>query len=164
MSLADQAEGETTVMGGASRWLYWPAAFRYYLEAPIIGKGYASFSYIYHNGSERPGGHPHNVVLQTAAELGTVGLVLFFVFVWSGLRHSSLRRLRTDPLMVCVLAYFIAAMQNSMFAKELTGGRKLFFAVSLFAIPVATRAVRSIRAGAGANVRLPLSQPQQLGP
>ena len=42
--------------------------------------------------------------------------------------------------MVCVLAYFITAIQGSMFAKELTGGRKMFFAVALFAIPAASRA------------------------
>lgn len=140
IQLADQAEGEQGVEG-ASRWLYWPAAIRFFLDAPIIGNGFNSFSNLFHKGSERPGGHPHNVVLQIAAELGLVGLILFGVFVWSGLRHATLRRLRDDPLMVCVLAYFITAIQNAMFAKELTGARKLFFAVALFAIPAATRAV-----------------------
>ena len=140
MKLADQAEGEQGVQG-ASRWLYWPAAIRFWLEAPIIGNGFNSFSSLFHKGSERFGGHPHNVILQTAAELGLVGLVLFGAFVWSGLRHAKLQRLRDDPLMVCVLAYFITAIQNSMFAKELTGGRKLFFAVALFAIPAAGSAV-----------------------
>lgn len=144
VQLADQAEGERGVEG-ASRWIYWPAAVRFYLEAPVIGKGFASFSYVFHDGAERPGGHPHNVVLETAAELGTVGLVLFFVFVWTGLRHATMRRLREDPLMVCVLGYFITAIQNSMFAKELTGGRKLFFAVALFAVPVAGHAVAALR-------------------
>ena len=143
--MADQAEGERGVEG-ASRWIYWPAAVRFYLEAPIIGKGFASFSYVFHDGSERAGGHPHNVVLETAAELGTIGLIFFFLFVWTGLRHATMRRLREDPLMVCVLGYFIAAMQNSMFAKELTGGRKLFFAVALFAVPVAGSAVSALRA------------------
>ena len=146
VTLADQAEGEKGVTG-ASRWLYWPAAVRYYLESPIIGYGFASFSYVFHNGSERQGGHPHNVVLETAAELGTVGLVLFFLFVWSGVRHVSLRRLRKDPLMVCVLAYFLTAIQGSMFAKELAGGRKLFFAVALFAVPAAGHALRAARSG-----------------
>lgn len=144
VQLADQAEGERGVEG-ASRWIYWPAAVRFYLEAPVIGKGFASFSYVFHDGAERPGGHPHNVVLETAAELGTVGLVLFFVFVWTGLRHATMRRLREDPLMVCVLGYFITAIQNSMFAKELTGGRKLFFAVALFAVPMAGRAASALR-------------------
>ena len=155
VQLADQAEGERGVEG-ASRWLYWPAAVRYYLQSPILGKGFASFSYVFHDGAERPGGHPHNVVLETAAELGTIGLVLFFLFVWSGLRHATLRRLRQDPLMVCVLAYFITAIQNSMFAKELTGGRKLFFAVALFAVPAAGAAVAAVRSrhlpGAGVPV------------
>ena len=140
IKLADQAEGDRAVTG-ASRWLYWPAAIKFFLDAPIIGNGFNSFSNLFHKGSERPGGHPHNVILQIAAELGLVGLVLFGIFVWSGLRHATLRRLRDDPLMVCVLAFFITAIQNSMFAKELTGARKLFFAVALFAVPAATRAV-----------------------
>ncbi len=146
VTLADQAEGEKGVTG-ASRWLYWPAAVRYYLESPIIGYGFASFSYVFHSGSERPGGHPHNVVLETAAELGTIGLILFFLFVWSGVRHASLRRLGKDPLMVCVLAYFLTAIQSSMFAKELAGGRKLFLAVALFAVPAASHALRAARSG-----------------
>jgi O-antigen ligase len=144
MALAEQAEGERGVEG-ASRWLYWPAAVRFFLDAPIVGYGFASFSSIYHKGAEKPGAHPHNVVLEIAAELGTIGLILFFAFVWSGVRHASLRRLREDPLMVCVLAYFIAAIQNAMFAKELTGGRKLFFAVALFAVPAARQAMRAVR-------------------
>ncbi|MGD9508842.1 MAG: O-antigen ligase family protein [Geminicoccaceae bacterium] len=150
MALAEQAEGERGVEG-ASRWAYWPAAVRFFLDAPIVGHGFASFSILFHKGAEKPGAHPHNVVLETAAELGTVGLLLFFAFIWSGLRLASLRRLRTDPLMVCVLAYFIAAIQNSMFAKELTGGRKLFFAVALFAVPAATRAIRAVRPASRAD-------------
>ena len=139
MTIAEQAEGERAVEG-ASRWEFWPAAVRFWLDAPLIGNGFASFSTLFHKGLELRGAHPHNVVLQIAAELGLVGLVLFGVFVWSGLRHAGLRRLRDDPLMVCVLAYFITAIQGSMFAKELTGGRKMFFAVALFAIPAASRA------------------------
>ena len=139
MTIAEQAEGERAVEG-ASRWEFWPAAVRFWLDAPLIGNGFASFSSMFHKGLELRGAHPHNVVLQIAAELGLVGLVLFGVFVWSGLRHASLRRLRDDPLMVCVLAYFITAIQGAMFAKELTGGRKMFFAVALFAIPAASRA------------------------
>ena len=104
-------------MEGASRWLFWPAAVRFWLDAPSIGNGFASFSFMFHNGLRSSGAHPHNVVLQIAAELGSVGLVLFGVFVWSGVRHAGLRRLRDDPLMVCVLAYFITAIQKPMFAQ-----------------------------------------------
>jgi O-antigen ligase len=142
MVIAEQAEGERGVEG-ASRWLFWPAAVRFWLQSPVVGNGFQSFSYMFHNGSERPGAYPHNVPLQIAAELGLVGLVLMGVFVWSGLRHAGLHRLRTDPLMVCGLAYFMTAIQSSLFGKELTAGRKLFFAVALFAVPAATAAVRS---------------------
>jgi hypothetical protein len=80
-------------------------------------------------------------VLQILAELGVVGLILFGAFVWSALRHASLRRLREDPLMVCVLVYLATGAMGSMFAKELTGGRKLFFAVGLLALRPAAQAV-----------------------
>jgi hypothetical protein len=66
---------------------------------------------------------------------------VFGAFVWSALRHASLRRLREDPLMVCVLVYLATGVMNSMFAKELTGGRKLFFAVGLLALRPAAQAV-----------------------
>jgi O-antigen ligase len=140
IQLFDQAEGEQAVEG-ASRWLYWPAAIRFWLAAPWMGNGFASFSYLYRGGAEYAGGHPHNIVLQILAELGVVGLILFGAFVWTALRHASLRRLREDPLMVCVLVYLATAAMNSMFAKELTGGRKLFFAVSLLALRPVAQAV-----------------------
>jgi O-antigen ligase len=152
MNLLDQAESEDAIQG-ASRWHYWPAAIRFWLDAPWLGNGFASFSYVYHHGGEYPGGHPHNVVLQTLAELGVVGLILFGAFVWSGLRHASLRRLREDPLMVCVLVYLATGMMNSMFAKELTGGRKLFFAVSLLALRPATQAVAARARGRAGEPR-----------
>jgi O-antigen ligase len=142
IQLFESAESDEIVVG-ASRWLYWPAAIRFWLDAPWLGNGFASFSYLYHEGGEYPGGHPHNVVLQILAELGVVGLILFGAFVWSALRHASLRRLREDPLMVCVLIYLATGMMNSMFAKELTGGRKLFFAVGLLALRPATQALAS---------------------
>ncbi len=75
MQIAEQAEGERGVEG-ASRWLFWPAAVRFWLQSPVVGNGFQSFSFMFHNGSERPGAYPHNVPLQIAAELGLVGLVL----------------------------------------------------------------------------------------
>lgn len=145
----EMAESEDQATG-ASRFLYWPAAIRFWMAAPIFGNGYASFSYIYHLGSERPGAHPHNVVLQILAELGLVGFVLFAIFVWTGLRHVTLARLKQDPLLVAALVYLSTAMMNSMFAKELTGGRKLFAAVALLTVPIASKADRALRSRASA--------------
>jgi O-antigen ligase len=52
--LFDQMEGDTAVKG-ASRLIYWPAAIRLWIEAPWIGNGFASFSYLFHHGPEEPG-------------------------------------------------------------------------------------------------------------
>jgi O-antigen ligase len=149
--LFDQMEGSTAVKG-ASRLIYWPAAFRLWTEAPWIGHGFASFSYLFHRGLEEPGAHPHNVVLQILAELGVVGLVLFGLFAWSGLRHARLRRLREDPLMVCVLIYFTTGLMNPLFARELTGGRKLFTIIGLLALQPVAQAVVA-RAGSSRRGR-----------
>jgi O-antigen ligase len=136
--LFSEVEGQTTDEG-ASRLIYWPAAIRMWIDAPWIGHGFASFSYIFRHGAEVDGTHPHNVILEILCELGLVGLAFFGLFVWSGLRHATFTRLRNDPLMVCVVVYLSTAMMNSMFAKELTGGRKLFFAIALFALQPVTR-------------------------
>jgi O-antigen ligase len=149
--LFDQMEGDTAVKG-ASRLIYWPAAIRMWTEAPWIGNGFASFSYLFHHGPEEPGAHPHNVVLQILAELGIVGLILFGVFAWSGLRHAGLQRLREDPLMVCVLIYFTTGLMNPLFARELTGGRKLFTIIGLLALqPVAQAVVERARSGSSSR-------------
>ena len=148
--LFSEVEGQKTDEG-ASRFIYWPAAVRMWIDAPWIGHGYASFSFIFQHGAEVDGAHPHNVLLEILAELGLVGLALFGLFVWSGLRHATRGRLRDDPLMVCVVVYMATAMMNSMFAKELTGGRKLFFALALFALEPASRAVTAQIGGRWAN-------------
>ena len=152
MKLADEAEGDKAVQG-ASRWEYWPAAIRFWLAAPLLGNGYASFSTLYHLGAEKPGAHPHNVILQIMAELGLVGLVLFGLFVWSALRHVTMSRLRQDPLFVAALIYLSTAVMNSMFAKELTGGRKLFAAVALLCVAPAAQIAGPLRRQVSSGLR-----------
>lgn len=145
VKLFNEADNTSMVMG-PSRWRYWPAAFDMWWQAPLLGNGFNSFTVLFRKGVEDPGAHPHNVVLQVMAELGLVGLVLFGLFLWSGLRHLNLKRLRHDPLLVCVLIYFTTGMMNAMFAKELAGGRKLFFLVGLLALQPLARTATPARA------------------
>ena len=55
------------------------------VEKPLAGWGFRasrSMTGSIHNGHEVPVWHPHNVGLEIAMELGTVGLLLIAVFLW----------------------------------------------------------------------------------
>lgn len=140
LKLLSQAENTAMAsVSGPTRWLYWPAAYRFWLDAPLFGHGIASFSYLYLQGVEVAGTHPHNIILEILAELGLVGLILFGLFVWSALRNLSFARLRHDAVLVCVALFLTTGMMSSIFAKELAGGRKLFFVLGLLALRPALR-------------------------
>ena len=124
---------DSAVADGPSRVQYWPAAVQLWLASPWVGQGLASFSMLFY-GREVSGGHPHNFVLEILAEQGLIGLVLFLLFVWSAARQISIRRLRVDPLLLaCVMVATTGAM-SAMFAKDLAGGKKVFFVISLLAL------------------------------
>lgn len=124
--------------GGASgpnRVKYWLTAYKLWLSAPVIGHGLNSFPVLYTVGRNEPqGAHPHNIFLQIACELGVVGLFLIAVFLWMGLRHCTLSRLRRDPLLVCALLFVITSSMSALFGRDLVGARKFFFAVALLAL------------------------------
>ena len=79
-------------------------AYQAYLDHPVFGLGAGQF--LNYNPSEREEAwhQSHNAFLQVASELGTGGLLIFLVIVWSGfaaglqavrmLRRSRLRRTR----------------------------------------------------------------------
>ncbi|MCB1885889.1 MAG: O-antigen ligase family protein [Geminicoccaceae bacterium] len=124
---------DTSVAEGPSRVFYWPAAYRMWLDAPWVGNGLASFSMLFY-GREIEGGHPHNIVLEILAEQGVVGLSFFLVFVWSAARGISFRRLRADPLLLAVIMIATTTAMSALFAKDLAGGKKIFFMIALLAL------------------------------
>ncbi len=124
---------DSAVADGPSRVQYWPAAVQLWLASPWVGQGLAGFSMLFY-GREIAGGHPHNFVLEILAEQGLIGLVLFFVFIWTAARQITIRRLRVDPLLLaCVMVATTGAM-SAMFAKDLAGGKKVFFVIGLLAL------------------------------
>jgi O-antigen ligase len=129
----DEADNPSMIRG-ANRFAYWSAAYQYWLSAPLFGHGLSSFSVLFHGGREVDGTHPHNIILQIAAETGVVGLALFGLFAWAALRNAPYRRLRRDPLLVCALLFVCTSMMAAMFGKDIVGVRRFFFALSLLAL------------------------------
>lgn len=144
LAMAFEEDARAPISLGADRLDYWPAAVAAWLEAPFAGHGISGFN-VWYRGRELEGAHPHNILLQTLAELGLVGFALLLLFFWSGLRNVRLGRLREDPLFALALIFFVTGIMNGMFAKDLAGARKAFFVVGLLALapPVAAVATPS---------------------
>lgn len=84
------SSGTSRLVGGGSyiiRWLEWQKAWRIFLDAPLIGQGWGSYSFNsfwYHDqvatlGDPRENNlfsHCHNLVLQLLAEVGLFGTML----------------------------------------------------------------------------------------
>jgi O-antigen ligase len=131
---SDVESGNTRYLSGADRLQYWQAAWAYFTSAPVFGHGLNSFSVMFRQGAERAGSHPHNIFLQILCEMGVVGLAFWLVFFWTAFRNASFRRLRRDPLMVCVVLFLITSSMSALFGRDIVGVRKFFFAVSLMAL------------------------------
>ncbi len=130
-ALAD-FEGQRVVRG-ANRAIYWPAAVKFWLQAPFLGNGVSSFSVLL-RGAEIPGTYPHNVFLQILAENGLIGLLLLGLPMWVGLRNFFVERLRSDHLYGTALIMFVVAIMNSMFTKDLAHAYKMFLGIGLLAL------------------------------
>jgi O-antigen ligase len=78
----------------------WRAGGQIFLHRPIFGVGAGQFSTAYGltylgEGKHRKWMNPHNLLIQTACELGMVGVVIFGNFLWQiakGIRYVFLRR------------------------------------------------------------------------
>jgi O-antigen ligase len=132
LRLFDQAD-DALLRRGPNRFDYFSGAYQAWLQAPIFGHGLAGFPVVF-CGWDAPGCHPHNVLLQALAEFGLIGLVLFLLFVWMGLRHHTLQRLRHDPLQMTVLMAFIGVLMYALVAADLPVAHRVFFFIGLLPI------------------------------
>jgi O-antigen ligase len=139
--LANQSEN-AEMLGTANRFYYWRRAYEFFTLSPVFGNGLRSFSVMINHGAEIDGSHPHNIILQTLAETGLVGLAFLLLFLFIAIKHASFTRLLHDPLFVCAVLFLITSSMSPMFGRDLAGVRKFFFAVSLLALrpPTGTRA------------------------
>lgn len=95
--------GTLTLEANYDRVAIWKAAFKMWRDHPVLGTGYGSFATVWPQYEPDPAlyGKPtaHNLVLNFAAETGTVGLAAFLAVVGSGLwgLWSRVRSSRGDP-------------------------------------------------------------------
>lgn len=88
-----------------NRYFWWIAAFRMFLENPLVGVGVGNFErYItQYNFTDFHSMYAHNFYLQTLAETGLVGLLLFLILVF-----FILRDLNNDFIFASVLYLLIS--------------------------------------------------------
>lgn len=132
VKLLEQAQ-DPLLRTNANRFDYYAGAYRAWLDAPFFGQGLQGFA-IYFCGREDPGCHPHNVLLQTLADFGLVGLFLFAALVWTAARHLTLRRLRQDLLMTILLLPCSVILIYAMVAANLPVDHRVFFFIGLLAL------------------------------
>lgn len=126
-------EKDNAVVGGATRIRYFPAAYDYWLQAPIFGHGIGSFSLKF-LGFEQAGAYPHNIFLEIFCELGIVGFVLFLYFAYAASPRATFSGLRNDPLMLTVFMLVIMALMNAMVSSNIAGNRLVFLFLSMMAV------------------------------
>lgn len=131
--LIDQSGQLDNVRIGYDRFVYYPAAFRLWMQSPIIGNGIGSWS-IYMFGAERPNSYPHNIVLQIMSETGLIGAILFAGFVWVSLRNVGVTRLRRDDLLQCVVLLLPTVLIAAMVSGDLSANRRVFLVLALMAL------------------------------
>lgn len=101
-----------------------------WLERPIRGHGIGSYAAL----TETVHQYPHNVVVETLAELGLVGFGLAALIVLPPLFASLAARFRGGNAMYSALvALFVFMFLNACFSFDLHSNRQLFFAVGLMA-------------------------------
>lgn len=118
---------------GANRFDYFRGAWQAWLDAPALGQGLYGFASFF-CGYDLPGCYPHNAFLHVLADFGAIGLVLFLVFLFSGIRHLTMDRLRDDPLMFILGMGFVAMLFQVMVAADTATAYPFFFFLGLLAL------------------------------
>ncbi|MCD4781645.1 MAG: O-antigen ligase family protein [Candidatus Omnitrophica bacterium] len=107
----------------SSRLIYWDEAIRIVRDYPLLGVGLNAYSKVgpaYKTNLHGSGGYPHNCYLQTAAEIGILGCLVFLWMMWR-LIKSSIRFIRnsnhlTDAnLQLGIIAGLIGLWVHSFF-------------------------------------------------
>jgi O-antigen ligase len=127
-----QAENTDMILG-ANRFDYFAAAMDYIAQSPLIGHGVRSFTVLY-RGFELEGVQPHNIFLELLSDTGLIGFAAFGILLFMALRPLTLRRLRTDPLLLCVAMLFTGRMTAAMFGQDLSFQNMLFLTIGLLAL------------------------------
>ncbi|QVK17134.1 O-antigen ligase family protein [Mycoplasmatota bacterium] len=81
-------------------------------QGPIFGQGIKSSEYMINHYLHRPYAHYHNFLLQIAATLGIVGLILFTVIVYHWVKILNKRN---NSLILCIVCSIIGVLTHQLF-------------------------------------------------
>jgi O-antigen ligase len=99
-------------------------------QSPFVGRGIGAYPVL--EGWPDAKGYPHNLIFETLAELGLVGVVLLGTIHLVALRAlGSLRSIRGDPWRILVLMLFVNAFLNAMLTEDIVGNRLVFAILGL---------------------------------
>ena len=140
---------------GSGRTNLWGFAFDYFKHHPIIGAGYgnwklASIPYEkYYSDDYIVAYHCHNDFLETSAELGIIGLLLYLsiylVIFFTQLKHilnkqsSTQQRLMAAVGIFCLTAYFVDATFNFPVERTIIQVNFAFMAALVFILPTTAK-------------------------
>ena len=110
----------------------WRHAVAYWVERPLVGHGVGAWPILYLGQDHRH--YPHSIILELLVEFGLVGLGLFAALVLVLAWPVSLRRLREDPALMCVLMLCMNTFINAMSTGDLADNRNLFAMLGLLAM------------------------------
>jgi O-antigen ligase len=120
----------TAEEGGQSQRLeFWRRTWHLWLEQPVLGSGVGSWPVRYFGLDVNR--HPHNLILEVLVEFGLIGLVLLAGLAVAAARGASVRRLREDPVLMCIAMLCITTFVAAMTSSDITGNRNVFAMLGL---------------------------------
>jgi O-antigen ligase len=115
--------------GQSDRLNFWRRSWHLWLEQPVLGSGVGSWPIRYF-GLDVPR-YPHNLILEVLVEFGLIGLLLLAGIVIVAVRGISVRRLREDPILMCVAMLCINTSFYAMTSSDITQNRNVFATLGL---------------------------------
>lgn len=111
------------------RWQLYQAALITFGQNPVMGAGTGSYAGI----SPVPGiNYPHNLFLESAAELGLPGLALSLMFVFAPLARLVFRQKKTKETALAV-SLLVFCLVNAMLSGDIPGNYLLWIAAGVAA-------------------------------
>ncbi|MDA1015371.1 MAG: O-antigen ligase family protein [Planctomycetota bacterium] len=128
--LTQQQGGHAGGRSVGERFEFWIDALRIVSERPIGGGGIGSFPVLIGLTDSRM--YPHNIVMETLAELGLVGFTLLGFLGWTVYAAvSDPRRSQSDPIRQINVCVLITVLTSAMFSLDLGDQRMLMAVIGL---------------------------------
>jgi O-antigen ligase len=115
--------------GQGQRLGFWIEAWHLWLQQPLFGSGVGSWPVLSSGLDVRR--YPHNLILEVLVEFGLIGLFLLVAAAVAAVRRASVRRLRSDPLLMCAAMLWMSLLISAMTSSDIIGNRNLFAILGL---------------------------------